>query len=503
MRAALYVRLSHETDVSTSPARQREVGEAYAAARGWQVVNVYEDIDVSASARRLDRPALGRLRDSVAAGDVDVVIVWRLDRLARSVLDTLTLFQEWQQHGCAVASATEGIDLTTPHGKAMATLIAVFAEMEAAAISERARMSVDKLRRERRFSGGTVPFGYTTAPRENGPGVGLVVLDDEAEVVREVARRLLAGEGPARISRDLNTRRVPAPRCEYRRLARQGKPTDDADRGTWTRRTLARLMISPHIAGWQTHRGEPITAPSGLPEQVWEPLVTPAVLSALRDHLEPRGVSEPPRRAARALSGIVRCGACGTAMVVRHKGASHIGYACPASGHGKACPGMSASAPAVEEHVAALALERLGNMPLMESVPVLTEGAVGVSFADVERALRDTTAAMLADDADVAALSERLAALKATRAGLRERGQRPARLNVLRPTGETWAERWEREDTDGRRRLLGEWVERVEVHSRPHRGGRFSPDRVAVLWRAEPDTAGAAHAVDGAMPAPV
>ncbi len=143
MRAATYIRLSEDTDTTTSPARQRELCRRYADDRGWAVVAEFEDIDVSASKTGLDRPALGRLREAVDRGEIDVVIVWRLDRLARSVLDTLTLLDQWTKKGCAAASATEAIDLTTPVGKAMVALIAIFAELEADAIKVRVAGSID------------------------------------------------------------------------------------------------------------------------------------------------------------------------------------------------------------------------------------------------------------------------------------------------------------------------------------------------------------------------
>src|SRR3954453_1776031 len=170
MRCAIYVRLSEETETTTSPARQEQICRAYAEQRGWTVVHVYPDIDVSASKTGLDRPELTRLREAVRLGAVDVVIVWRLDRLARSVLDTLTLLKEFADRGCATAWATQNIDLTTPIGAAMDPPTGVFAEMEADAIKPPARPSLDALRRDGRFAGGTVPYGYVPVSSPNGPG---------------------------------------------------------------------------------------------------------------------------------------------------------------------------------------------------------------------------------------------------------------------------------------------------------------------------------------------
>src|SRR5919112_1286216 len=170
VRAAIYIRLSQETEHTTSPAKQEEICRRYAEDRGWHVVGIYPDIDVSASHARLDRPELTKLREHCQAKAIDVVIVWRLDRLARSVLDTLVLLNEWSTVGVATASATENIDLTTPIGRAMVTLIAIFAEMEADAIKERQRGSIDQLRRNGRVPGGAVSYGHLPAPRAGREG---------------------------------------------------------------------------------------------------------------------------------------------------------------------------------------------------------------------------------------------------------------------------------------------------------------------------------------------
>lgn len=108
-RVVGYVRLSRETADSTSVARQRQVIEAHARSRGWDLFTTVEDIDVSASKRRLDRPGLTRVRAIIAAGKAEAILVWRLDRLARSVVDFGTLLDD----GLNVVSCTEPLDTTT------------------------------------------------------------------------------------------------------------------------------------------------------------------------------------------------------------------------------------------------------------------------------------------------------------------------------------------------------------------------------------------------------
>lgn len=486
MRAVIYVRLSEDTEATTSPARQRDICRSYADHRGWHVVDIIDDdIDVSATHSGLDRRGLSRLRAKVAAGDVDVVLVWRLDRLARSVLDTLTLLKEWSDVGCSTASATEPVDLTTPIGKAMAALIAIFAEMEADAIKARVRGSIDALRRDGRFAGGTVPYGYTTSQNTHGAGRILTTDPAEAAVVREAADLIRAGHSLGRVCRLLNDRAIPSPRSEWRRLARAGRDTTDADVGTWRTQSLVRLLTSDHLAGRVVHRGELIRDETGLPAAVWEPILDGATLAHLRDLLAPDGDSPRRRRVrqARLLSGLARCAVCDSKLYVSTSGGRPT-YFCPSRRNGVPCPSPRAGADALERHVMAEALDVLGDVRLTRTVPLVDEETAGsgATYRDVEQAIADTTHALQADDADVPGLLTRLTALKERRAELRA-ATRPAVLYVVEETGETWGEAFSVADTDAQRLLLEAEVSVVRVSPIKGRAPRWDPSRIEIVWR--------------------
>src|ERR1043165_6093442 len=128
MRAAIYVRLSRETDETTSPERQRAACEALCEARGWEVVAAEEDIDVSGFSRGLDRPGLQRILTRLA--ELDVIVFFKIDRLARSTVDFAEIMRLAEHQSVALAPATEPLDLTSSMGRAMAKVIAVFAELE-------------------------------------------------------------------------------------------------------------------------------------------------------------------------------------------------------------------------------------------------------------------------------------------------------------------------------------------------------------------------------------
>lgn len=490
MRAAIYIRLSQESETTTSPERQRALCSAYATARGWTLTGTFEDIDVSATKTGIARPGLAPLRAEVTAGHVDVVVVWRLDRLARSVLDTLTLLREWSDHECAVASATEAIDLTTPVGKAMVALIAIFAEMEADAIKQRSRSSIDALRRAGRYSGGAVGYGYVPAPNPDGPGRMLVVDPTEADVLAEAASRVLAGESMHRICRDFTHRRVPAPRSEARKAARSGRDPSTADLGVWRTPTLKALLASEHLLGRVQHRGEPLRGPDGLVERVWEPALPSATWSALQAFAEGRPAGEDPRkrrgRAARLLSGIIECSSCAHSLYVTTS-SGRVVYRCPASWNGSACTGQaSTDAQRIDEYVSTLALDVLGSRAVFETVVLEEPTDRRDEAAAVDAAIRETTSALEADDADLPVLLDRLAALKRTRADARS--NTPLQVRTLRDTGTTWGQRWAMADVDGRRQLLSEHIDRVILRPAIARNAPLGDSRVGIDWSPDDGT---------------
>lgn len=125
MKAALYARVSR-ADQQTIPAQLSEMRE-YCARRSWQIVGEFEE---QASGAKTDRPQRKELMRLVQRGKVEVVLVWKLDRWGRSTVDLLSTLKEIHGCGAAFVSITEGLDLTTPSGRMMAGMLAVFAEFE-------------------------------------------------------------------------------------------------------------------------------------------------------------------------------------------------------------------------------------------------------------------------------------------------------------------------------------------------------------------------------------
>ena len=179
MRAALYMRVSTQEQVENySIEAQRERLEAYCKSRGWVVYNAY--VDGGYSGANMDRPALQQMLADLH--NIDVVVVYRLDRLSRSQRDTLTLIEDhFIKNNVDFVSITETLDTSTPFGKAMIGILSVFAQLERETITERMRLGQIK-RAEEGFAamgGDYDPAGYG---RRNGE---LIVKPDEAEHIRK------------------------------------------------------------------------------------------------------------------------------------------------------------------------------------------------------------------------------------------------------------------------------------------------------------------------------
>lgn len=141
LRAGLYARISTQ-DQQTLPMQSKTMKE-YATRRGWQVVLQVKEIASGAS----QRESREKLMTAARRREIDVVLVWRLDRWGRSVTDLLATLQELEHLGVGFVSLTEALDLTTPAGRAMAGLLAVFAEFEREIMRERVRAGLEHARR--------------------------------------------------------------------------------------------------------------------------------------------------------------------------------------------------------------------------------------------------------------------------------------------------------------------------------------------------------------------
>jgi putative DNA-invertase from lambdoid prophage Rac len=147
MRAVLYARVS--THDQQTLGLQTEAMTSYIKDRGWNIASQVKDIGSGAR----DRAGRESLLRAARRREIDVVVVWRLDRWGRSLPDLVVTLRELSELGVGFVSLTEALDLTTPTGRAMAGMVAVFAEFEREILRDRVRAGIAQARKEGRAHG--------------------------------------------------------------------------------------------------------------------------------------------------------------------------------------------------------------------------------------------------------------------------------------------------------------------------------------------------------------
>lgn len=191
-RVGLYARVSTH-DQQTLSLQMRAMRE-YAAKRGWIVATQIKEVGSGAAARELRENLLAAARRR----EIDVVLVWRLDRWGRSLVDLVVTLKELADLGVSFVSLTEALDLTTPTGRAMAGLLSVFAEFEHEILRERIRAGIAEARQKGKRFGRPL-----TAAKKSGQirklyraGVSKAEIARRLEIGRTSVRRILANVTP-------------------------------------------------------------------------------------------------------------------------------------------------------------------------------------------------------------------------------------------------------------------------------------------------------------------
>ena len=447
-QAALYMRISDDQDGEQQATfRQREDCLAFAARKGWEVAASFEDIDVSAY-RNVKRPGFEAMLAAVAEGRVSVVLAWKMDRLARRLKDLVRLDEVCDAAGATVCTIVDGVDTATPAGKFVSELLVSQAKMESANTSTRVRRALTqhaadgrpKLTNHR-------AFGYDRR-MEN-------VVPEEAEAIREAARRILDGDALNAIARDFTSRGI---------MTSGGHE--------WSATQVKRMLWSPYASGQRELGG---TLSAGKWPAIIEPTEHRRIRAVLAAH------AKPGRPAASALGGLLKCSECGHSLTHWATAAKNRrSYRCsnqPGNGH---CGRIIVRADAVEGVVAEAVLTAMENVEL----PAPPEP--GSKVDAVVAAEQDM--AILAEDFYVRKLigrEEFLAARAGLQAALDTARLAMAHLPRAKAVRKVGRAEWDLMDTDTRRLVAAAILERVEVHPAPKKGRvPFDPARLRFVWRA-------------------
>ena len=298
MRVGLYPRVSgHEQEDNYSIPEQIERMKKYCESRDWMVYKIYTDPGFTGS--NMDRPGLQEMIKDVENGKLDMVLVYKLDRLSRSQKDTLFLIEDvFDKHGVGFTSMTENFDTSTPFGKAILGVLAVFAQLEREKIKERTLMGRDARAQEGKWHGGGVqPIGYDFINDE------LVVNDYEAMQIKEMADLFIKGTPVRTIERIVNEK-------GYRHK-----------HGTWAARTIRGVLSNPVNIGLIKNR-------NNLHQGVHEPILDQKTFDAIQKLMQERREKHGAQKAFRSLlGGFIYCKHCG-GRYARHKHNGVYSYVC-------------------------------------------------------------------------------------------------------------------------------------------------------------------------------
>jgi DNA invertase Pin-like site-specific DNA recombinase len=481
-------------DDSTSIDRQEKDLRAHAERQGWAVERVLVDEGISGRKARAKAAEAVRM---ISDDEADVLAVWKLDRFTRQGWDglgALSVALDKRKHAgspALFAALQDGLTSDQSAFRLIAGVLSEVARSEADNAAARIKNSISyrKTSTNKYTGGAAIPFGYRSVPAPDGVGRILVLDPDESTLVREIAERILVGVEPlSGVCRDLEQRGIPTSKSPARRAHHAGEPADGLDRGLWRASTLRSLFTSDLLLGRVRHQGGLIRDADGLPASVWPPVVDLATLEALRARLGPSpGIDgEPPRqerkgRAARLLSGLAYCAVCDSKMFVTSSSGRPM-YSCASGWNGRSCPSPKIMAEGLEDYVASRVLDLAGTWPEVETIHEGDSSATEAALGEIEAALREATAHMLEDGADVPALAARIGTLKTRRTELRAVPSVTTSRTV--ETGRTLAQAWEAdEDLHWRRSVLLWALDHITVSpATTSRKAPVNPDRVTFHW---------------------
>ncbi|MBF0339739.1 MAG: recombinase family protein [Magnetococcales bacterium] len=312
IRCAVYTRKSTEEGLDmefNSLDAQRESCEAYVASQkgeGWFLVPDRYD-DGGFSGGNMERPALKRLMADIEAGKVNVVVVYKIDRLTRSLMDFGKLVEVFERHGVTFVSITQSFNTTTSMGRLTLNILLSFSQFERELSAERIRDKFAASKRKGMWMGGHPPLGYVVKERK------LVIDEAEAETVRTLFRRFIEIGSVTQMVKEMGEGGV---------VGKYGKPLD---KGAVYRLLGHRVYIGEIVYHGEIYAGE---QQGIIDRELWEQ-VHGMLENNNRQHTGPTRVQTPA-----PLKGIIRCRHCDRAMkpsFTRKDGRVYRYYTCQAA----------------------------------------------------------------------------------------------------------------------------------------------------------------------------
>lgn len=347
VRCAIYTRKSTDEGLDqdfNSLDAQRESAEAYILSHkheGWVCLPERYD-DGGFTGGNMERPALKRLLADIEAGEIDCVVVYKVDRLSRSLLDFARIMETFEKHGVSFVSVTQQFNTTNSMGRLTMNILLSFAQFEREIIAERTRDKMSAARRKGKWMGGGLVLGYDVAPR----GGRLIVNEEEAAQVRAIYELYLEHRSLIPVVRELDRR-------GWRNKRWITKKGNERGGAPFTKNTLFRLLTNVIYIGKVSYKG---TIYPGEHDAIVDAKVWKRVQELLRRNGR-NGGKEVRNKYGALLKGLLYCVPCNTAMVhtytAKKNGRRYRYYVClNAQQRGwDACPTKSVNAHDLETFV--------------------------------------------------------------------------------------------------------------------------------------------------------
>ncbi|XHR30872.1 MAG: recombinase family protein [Chthoniobacteraceae bacterium] len=304
VRCAIYTRKSTEEGLAmefNSLDAQREAAEAFISSQrheGWVVLPEKYD-DGGFTGGNMERPALKRLMADIEAKNIDTVVVYKVDRLSRSLLDFSRLMEVLDRNGCSFVSVTQQFNTTHSMGRLTLNILLSFAQFEREIISERTRDKMSAARRKGKWVGGSLILGYDL----NAERTRLVVNPPEAERVRAIFALYIETQSLLATAAELNRRGWP-------RKTWMNKNGTTAGGGIWNKPNLLGLLSNVGYIGKVAYDGEIY---NGEHDAILDLAIWAAAQAVLTRNQREGGASVRNKYGA-LLRGFLVCGTCGCAM---------------------------------------------------------------------------------------------------------------------------------------------------------------------------------------------
>jgi site-specific DNA recombinase len=275
VRCAIYTRKSSEEGLEqsfNSLDAQREACEAYVVSQrheGWHALPALYD-DGGFSGGNIQRPALKRLLDDIAAKRVDIVVVYKVDRLTRSLADFAKIVEQFDQQGVSFVSVTQQFNTTSSMGRLTLNVLLSFAQFEREVTGERIRDKIAASKRKGMWMGGVVPLGYDLEDRR------LVVNADEAKKVNQIFRAYLDQGCVSKVQIHLDEQGIRS----KKRISKPGNVTGD---NVFSRGALYLMLQNRVYLGEITHKAQsyPGQQPAIIDQDLWD-----KVQAQLKDNMQ-------------------------------------------------------------------------------------------------------------------------------------------------------------------------------------------------------------------------